>query len=157
VTATTVSRESRPSGLESAHFAEYPVKALEAIEEGTIVAKDASGWAISATSDSAEVVLGMADELLTGLASGGLVRVKVRKGTYEDLVLTYDKVNDGVKVYVTDNQTVNTTVTASPCLGVQVGPGLGGSTLSRIWISPCLLYTSPSPRDATLSRMPSSA
>ena len=26
-----------------------------------------------------------------------------------------------------------------------------------IWINGCLLYTSPSPRDATLSRMPSSA
>ena len=26
-----------------------------------------------------------------------------------------------------------------------------------IWAGPCLLYTSPSPRDATLSRMPSSA
>ena len=26
-----------------------------------------------------------------------------------------------------------------------------------LWYSPCLLYTSPSPRDATLSRMPSSA
>ena len=25
------------------------------------------------------------------------------------------------------------------------------------WDNPCLLYTSPSPRDATLSRMPSSA
>ena len=25
------------------------------------------------------------------------------------------------------------------------------------WIKDCLLYTSPSPRDATLSRMPSSA
>ena len=25
------------------------------------------------------------------------------------------------------------------------------------WMTPCLLYTSPSPRDATLSRMPSSA
>ena len=28
---------------------------------------------------------------------------------------------------------------------------------SRIQFTPCLLYTSPSPRDATLSRMPSSA
>ena len=26
-----------------------------------------------------------------------------------------------------------------------------------LWFYPCLLYTSPSPRDATLSRMPSSA
>ena len=29
--------------------------------------------------------------------------------------------------------------------------------LMRHWHSTCLLYTSPSPRDATLSRMPSSA
>ena len=29
------------------------------------------------------------------------------------------------------------------------------STYRKLWI--CLLYTSPSPRDATLSRMPSSA
>ena len=36
---------------------------------------------------------------------------------------------------------------------------LGGSTQSDIGddINSCLLYTSPSPRDATLSRMPSSA
>ena len=27
----------------------------------------------------------------------------------------------------------------------------------KLWITRCLLYTSPSPRDATLSRMPSSA
>ena len=27
----------------------------------------------------------------------------------------------------------------------------------NLWVSFCLLYTSPSPRDATLSRMPSSA
>ena len=32
-----------------------------------------------------------------------------------------------------------------------------GSTLTITRISACLLYTSPSPRDATLSRMPSSA
>ena len=28
---------------------------------------------------------------------------------------------------------------------------------ARFWLEACLLYTSPSPRDATLSRMPSSA
>ena len=36
-------------------------------------------------------------------------------------------------------------------IGVQIGYGFAGVSLS------CLLYTSPSPRDATLSRMPSSA
>ena len=34
--------------------------------------------------------------------------------------------------------------------------GAGGST-SRVTSGPCLLYTSPSPRDRTRSRMPSSA
>ena len=32
-----------------------------------------------------------------------------------------------------------------------------GSQLIVVKAQPCLLYTSPSPRDATLSRMPSSA
>ena len=36
-------------------------------------------------------------------------------------------------------------------------PGAGGLDLAAINIQSCLLYTSPSPRDATLSRMPSSA
>ena len=37
-----------------------------------------------------------------------------------------------------------------PAFGVQNGQ-------THIYFKPCLLYTSPSPRDATLSRMPSSA
>ena len=39
-----------------------------------------------------------------------------------------------------------------------LGPnGAGKTTLISIICGICLLYTSPSPRDATLSRMPSSA
>ena len=41
----------------------------------------------------------------------------------------------------------------SPSLPVRVGCAAGVDALVRS----CLLYTSPSPRDATLSRMPSSA
>ena len=59
-------------------------------------------------------------------------------GTVETLTITY-------RVFV-DNDTVN------------AGPG---DTLTNAvdfkWDIDCLLYTSPSPRDATLSRMPSSA
>ena len=39
-------------------------------------------------------------------------------------------------------------------------PGLdpfGGQTFDRPWMQACLLYTSPSPRDISGSRMPSSA
>ena len=41
------------------------------------------------------------------------------------------------------------------CLGKTEGPILAASDYMRM--NSCLLYTSPSPRDATLSRMPSSA
>ena len=34
---------------------------------------------------------------------------------------------------------------------------IGHLCLGLRWVNNCLLYTSPSPRDATLSRMPSSA
>ena len=34
---------------------------------------------------------------------------------------------------------------------------IGGVTVVKAQVKVCLLYTSPSPRDATLSRMPSSA
>ena len=37
------------------------------------------------------------------------------------------------------------------------GVSLTVASLPNVTLKPCLLYTSPSPRDATLSRMPSSA
>ena len=39
----------------------------------------------------------------------------------------------------------------------QLQPNLFGRLFPAKHYDPCLLYTSPSPRDATLSRMPSSA
>ena len=43
------------------------------------------------------------------------------------------------------------------CIYVWFEAVQGYLTCSQIWSNTCLLYTSPSPRDATLSRMPSSA
>ena len=51
--------------------------------------------------------------------------------------------------------------TAESCTGGLIGAAItaipGSSTPFKGGIIACLLYTSPSPRDATLSRMPSSA
>ena len=60
----------------------------------------------------------------------------------------------GIEVYQTDCMTP-----ASNCLGNISGvlTGLTQGTDYVLLIYDCLLYTSPSPRDATLSRMPSSA
>ena len=54
----------------------------------------------------------------------------------------------------------STTVWRGDKIGVVGLNGSGKSTLLQLLLKqlePCLLYTSPSPRDATLSRMPSSA
>ena len=45
----------------------------------------------------------------------------------------------------------------SRILVVQISYFFDDMTDDTMRLSPCLLYTSPSPRDATLSRMPSSA
>ena len=42
-------------------------------------------------------------------------------------------------------------------LGQEVNDGIANSLVAQMLYLDCLLYTSPSPRDATLSRMPSSA
>ena len=42
-------------------------------------------------------------------------------------------------------------------IGTGIGTLIGNSQVIIVTLMSCLLYTSPSPRDATLSRMPSSA
>ena len=65
---------------------------------------------------------------------------------------------------ITALENVNLKVHEGECLGVVGDNGAGKSTLMKVLSGlykpssgACLLYTSPSPRDATLSRMPSSA
>ena len=47
--------------------------------------------------------------------------------------------------------------TSPIALVLQPHPQYGGTMNNKVVVDTCLLYTSPSPRDATLSRMPSSA
>ena len=42
-------------------------------------------------------------------------------------------------------------------LNVRPGEGSASHAINTVWVYVCLLYTSPSPRDRTRSRMPSSA
>src|SRR5665647_2001921 len=50
-------------------------------------------------------------------------------------------------------------VVSTGSLGLDIALGVGGLPRGRVIeiYGPCLLYTSPSPRDGLLSRMPSSA
>ena len=45
----------------------------------------------------------------------------------------------------------------SPIVGLYTVVALGAATAGPAWVWSCLLYTSPSPRDLSTSRMPSSA
>ena len=77
----------------------------------------------------------------------------------------YLDVGDGHKIYYEQYGNPN----GKPILFLHGGPGAGFSNSHKGFFDPklfrviffdqrgCLLYTSPSPRDATLSRMPSSA
>ena len=62
---------------------------------------------------------------------------------------------------VADGERLHPVQTAfSVCHGLQCGyctPGMIMATIDLLDHNPCLLYTSPSPRDRTRSRMPSSA
>ena len=65
---------------------------------------------------------------------------------------------DYVQTEVKDGLPVYTAIPGGSCYNVAIAAARQGQTVSYVTpISTCLLYTSPSPRDRTRSRMPSSA
>ena len=57
--------------------------------------------------------------------------------------------------YIQSNKTFRIDGVNEPVTGY--GYHCDGSDIKGYWVNTCLLYTSPSPRDRTRSRMPSSA
>ena len=89
-----------------------------------------------------------------GVAEAELVEWNVKIG---DTVLE----DEIVGAVMTDKAAVEIPTSVSgrvTWLGGEIGDVIAvGAELIRVEVEGCLLYTSPSPRDATLSRMPSSA
>ena len=102
--------------------------------------------------------------------NANLDRIQIIKGWYEEEEMK-EKIYD---VALSDGRTVNVDGTVDPLTDVvnlttgEVDETVGNAELSVVWRDPdfdpsvdafyyCLLYTSPSPRDRTRSRMPSSA
>ena len=90
--------------------------------------------------DNAEVYAGGKSETVMGEA---LKELKWRRGSYLVSTKIYWGLNEGVN----EKNTLNRK---------RLIEGINGS-LERLQLDYCLLYTSPSPRDRTRSRMPSSA
>ena len=76
-------------------------------------------------------------------------RLDEKESVYKELVLFRIKSNGE-----SDNTEINKLADA---YGAKIHNGQEGSLIAELTSTPCLLYRSPSPRDATLSRMPSSA
>ena len=72
------------------------------------------------------------------------------KGKVLQIVRTYEP---------NQSSSANTTSTSFTATGIQasITPTKSGNLILIDWVCSCLLYTSPSPRDGLLSRMPSSA
>ena len=85
--------------------------------------------------------------------SGGRVTLTVGTRTFSS-ALSFEAMPDGVggRPVVVSVSGLSTTVTSGATALLDVTNGSGTFILST-----CLLYTSPSPRDGLLSRMPSSA
>ena len=78
------------------------------------------------------------------MANENEAKLKALKLTLDKLDKTYGK---GAVMKMGDSVIEDVEVISSGSLGLDLALGVGG----------CLLYTSPSPRDRTRSRMPSSA
>ena len=82
-------------------------------------------------------------------ASKELFKIEVNAGKY-------DRVNSLVSAYFVEPELDATTLTLADDSGNRIIGQVHTPRLPNI-SKPCLLYTSPSPRDRTRSRMPSSA
>ena len=96
--------------------------------------------------------------------TGGFINVFSPDGT---LVMTFNG-DDGKAIINNDTEELNGPTGGGTANGIGYDPGVVPVTINSegVWTiqlgfpnptRDCLLYTSPSPRDATLSRMPSSA
>ena len=79
--------------------------------------------------------------------------------TFELYGAYVENVNYNTLAYATsDPATITMSVRYDNCIQTPQGTGIGTAVARTIGtLSTCLLYTSPSPRDGTSSRMPSSA
>ena len=87
--------------------------------------------------------------------AGGMLQTLT--GTYYDTLLTIDGCDSVIITDLLVHPIYQDTLEIEICNGEEHLAGGILQTTTGTYYDTCLLYTSPSPRDATLSRMPSSA
>ena len=144
------SRNNNSGGPESGHVRVYEYNDISWVQVGNDIAGessgDYSGDTVSLSSNGKIVAIGSRDNDGNGNNSG-----HVRVYEYKEYTLDVS----GNYHYSTREQGSTNTKPLIVTEGINTAPVVGNSYWTQI--GSCLLYTSPSPRDATLSRMPSSA
>ena len=122
-------------------------------EEGNQWLKD--GWTIGTATTNELIVseAGFYQVQIQDPVTGVLVFSEAVEITIMDSESAFDFVADYINVQ--PDELINFEITTS--LPSNFSWNFGENDLATAINDPCLLYTSPSPRDATLSRMPSSA
>ena len=96
-------------------FDSYPVKAAATIWAGTIVALDATGYAVPASKTAGLTVVGRAEETVANTATGasdGDEQVRVKRGVFrwaKAAAETPDRASVGKDAFADDDNTVATT------------------------------------------------
>ena len=122
---------------------------LSGITNSDVTATDASGLGTIENDDAATIAINDVTQVETDAGTTDFVFTVTLTG---DVAGGFDatyNINDGTAVDASDYTDDTGTITFA-------GTDAETQTIT-VSVTGCLLYTSPSPRDATLSRMPSSA
>jgi len=106
--------------LEGSIVTEYPVKASAVIYQGSLVMLHTGGYATVGADTASCKVVGWAEESVTGTASDGGAKVRVRSGCAAKMTTSSTAITDmdAPLMYIVDDNTVDET---SPANSVKAG------------------------------------
>ena len=107
--------------------------------------------------DSNGRITGISEVAISGGGGGGASEAFKTISVSGQSDVVADSATDTLTLVAGSNMTITTNASGDSITFASSGGGGGGGGITRAQSMICLLYTSPSPRDATLSRMPSSA
>ena len=118
----------------------------------TAIAKDDAKWALEALINSEEELFEIEQKIKN--KEDAISQVKILRKKVKETISSKEISLDDIALNTSNSNKVQISVPSNLTYLLKVWAAAEGRDLSSV---ACLLYTSPSPRDRTRSRMPSSA